>query len=81
MKKIKITIIRRSEEDKRQTNRQKHRENVFERHRQRRRSQSNSETSEHRKEAGFDPGKDGKALRGTKHKPAPPDALLLPKRR
>lgn len=40
--------------------------------RQGRGSQSNSETSEHGKEAGFDPGKDGKALRGTKHKPTPP---------
>lgn len=51
---------------------------MFERHRQRRRSQSNSETSEHRKEAGFDPGKYEKALRGTEPKPAPPDAPLLP---
>lgn len=46
---------------------------------ERRRRQSNSETSEHGKKAGLDPGKDGKAVRGIKHKPAPPDALLLPK--
>lgn len=38
-----------------------------------------SETSEHGKEAGLDPSKDWKALQGTEHTPAPPDASLQAK--
>lgn len=43
----------------------------------RKRSQFNGEMSEHGKEAGFDPSKDWKALRGTEHNTAPPEASLL----